>query len=331
LFDEGEEKKGDDDQTLLSSKSMDMWSVGVCLLEIVTGKGLGENMELVRGKDGLREFYCLESDKEIEEKIGKMLMRKLREEKHRHLKRLLSELLVVDGEERLKIGKVVDHSFLTREKGTTTKRMMNRLERELESRNETKRQFDDMKKRSEEIKATLETIVDEEGITQDLVENAHFMVIEAHNSPYQIPQYVQQNQVHQQTQQDYKSISNQVIEFVDELEGLKERMEEDQKERFHDITKMMIRASNVEEMRDCLKLVERLYEEFPHLNEEERVLELREDIKKLISDLIPHLMRFENKDIPIHIMTINKECENTNQFHELERMLRDLTRYFNQL
>ena len=54
----------------------------------------------------------------------------------------------MDGEERLKIGEVKDHSFLTRDKGTTTKRVMNRLERELDSRSENKRQFEDMKKRS---------------------------------------------------------------------------------------------------------------------------------------------------------------------------------------
>jgi len=49
------------------------------------------------------------------------------------------------------------------------------------------------------------------------------------------------------------------------LEGLREWMEEDQKERFHNITKMMIRASNVEEMRDCLEFVEGLYEDIPQL------------------------------------------------------------------
>jgi len=263
LFVEEEEKKGKDYQTLISSKSMDMWSVGVCLLEIVTGEGLGENLELVGGKDGLREFYCLKSDKEIDERIGKMLMRKLREEKYRHLKRLLGELLVVDGEERLKIGEVVDHAFLSRDKGTTTKAMMNRLERELDSRSENKRQFDEMKKRSVEIQATLETIVgqneeiiDEEGVTQDLVENAQ----------------IQQYQSHQQTKQDYNFISDQVIEMMDELEGSKEWMEEDQKERFQNITKMTTRASNVEEMRDCLEFVEGLYEDIPHEIDEEEFL-----------------------------------------------------------
>jgi len=213
LFDEGEEKKGEDDPTLLSSKSMDMWSVGVCLLEIVTGEGLGENLELVGGKEGLREFYCLKSDKEIEERIGKMLMRKLKEEKYRHLKRLLGELLVVDGEERLKIGEVVDHAFLTRDKGTTIRAIMNRLERELDSRSVTKRQFDDMKKRSDRIESALETInekedklLDEEGIIQELVKHAQN----------------QQNLSHQQAQQEYNPISNQVIEMMDELEGLRE-------------------------------------------------------------------------------------------------------------
>jgi len=318
LFDEGEEKKGEDESTLLSSKSMDMWSVGVCLLEIVTGEGLGENLELVGGKDGLKEFYCLESDKEIEEKIGKMLMRKLREEKYRHLKRLLGELLVVDGEERLKIGEVVDHAFLTRDKGTTTKAMMNRLERELDSRSENKRQFDDMKKRSEEIQATLETIIekedeiiDEEGLTQELVENAQ----------------TKQNQSHQQTQQEYNSISNQVIEMMDELEGLREWMEEDQKERFHDITKMIMKASNVEEMKDCLKLVEGLYEEIPHLIDEERVLELRREIEGLISDLYPHLMSLD-PSIMLRVSQIRIESGERREIHKLERMVEELEGYW---
>jgi len=266
LFDDEEEKKGEDDKTLLNSKSMDMWSVGVCLLEIVTGEGLGESLELVGGKDGLREFYCLKSDKEIEEKIGKMLMRKLREEKYRHLKRLLGELLVVDGEERLKIGGVADHSFLTRDKGTTTKSMMNRLERELDSRSENNSKFEDMKKRSEEIQTTLETIIDQneeiiekEEENKDINEETQFIVENAQNH---------QNQSHQQTKQDYNSISNQVIEMMDELKGLKGWMEEDQKENFQDINKMIMRASNAEEMRDCLELVEGLCEEIPHLDEE---------------------------------------------------------------
>jgi len=287
------------------------------LLEIVTGEGLGENLELVGGKDGLREFYFLKSDKEIEEKIGKMLMRKFREEKHRHLKRMLGELLVVDGEERLKIGGVVDHAFLTRDKGTTTNAIMSRLERELDSRNETKRQFEDMKKRSEEMKSAIETIVDqneeiidEEGVTQDFLENVQN----------------QQNQSHQQTQQDYNSISNQVVEMMDKLEGMREWMEEDQRERFHDITKMMIRASNVKEMKDCLELVEGLYEEIPHLIDEERVLELREEIEKLISDLSPHLMSLD-PSIMIRVGEMRKESGERREIYQLERMVEELEGY----
>ena len=103
-----------------------------------------------------------------------------------------------------------------------------------------------------QISSQLETIEDINEETQFIVENAQN----------------QQNLSHQQTQQDYNSISNQVIEMMDELEGLREWMEEDQKERFQDITKMIMRASNVEEMRDCLELVEGLYEEIPQLIEE---------------------------------------------------------------
>ena len=128
---------------------------------------------------------------------------------------------------------------------------------------------------NEEIIDQNEEIIDEE--TQFIVENAR----------------KQQNHSHQQTQQDYNSISNKVIEMMDELEGLKEWMEEDQKERFQDINKMMI-TLNVEEMRDCLKLVEGLYEEIPRLIDEERVFQSRKEIEKLISDIYPHLMSLDS-------------------------------------
>jgi len=43
-------------------------------------------------------------------------------------------------------------------------------------------------------------------------------------------------------------------------------------------------------MRDCLKLVAGVYEEIPHLIDEERDMEMRRRIRKLTSDLHPHLM-----------------------------------------
>jgi len=63
-----------------------------------------------------------------------------------------------------------------------------------------------------------------------------------------------------------------VIEMIDELKGMREWMEEDQKERFQDINKMIMRASNVE---DCLELVEGWYGKIPYLIDEERGLEVK--------------------------------------------------------
>ena len=102
---------------------------------------------------------------------------------------------------------------------------------------------------------------------------------------------------------------------MDELEGLREWMEEDQKERFHNINKMMIRASNVEDMRYCLELIEGLYEE--------RVLELREEIEKLISYLHPHLMSLD-PCICSRIFEIRKESEETREIHQLLGMVEEL-------
>jgi len=113
---------------------------------------------------------------------------------------------------------------------------------------------------------------------------------------------------------------------MDELEGMREWMEEDHKERFHDITKMMIRASNVEEMKDCLELVEGLYEEIPHLIDEERVLELRREIEKLISDLYPHLMRLD-PSITLRIFEMRKESGERREIYQLERMVEELEGY----
>ena len=57
-----------------------------------------------------------------------------------------------------------------------------------------------------QVSSQLETIEDIDKETQFIVENAQN----------------QQNQTHQQTKQDYNSISNQLIEMMNELEGLRE-------------------------------------------------------------------------------------------------------------
>jgi len=162
-----------------------------------------------------------------------------------------------------------------------------------------------------QISSQLETIEDQNEETQFIVENAQN----------------QQNQSHQQTKQDYNSISNQVIEMMDELEGLREWMEEDQKRRFQDINKMMIKASNVEEMRDCLKLVDGLYEEIPQLIDEERVLELRREIEELISALYPHLMSLD-PSIMLRVSQIRIKSGERREIHQLERMVEELEGYW---
>ena len=103
--------------------------------------------------------------------------------------------------------------------------------------------------------------------------------------------------------------------MMDELEGLKEWMEEDQKERFQDINKMIMRASNIEEMRDCLELVEGLYQE--------KVFEMRGEIEGLISNLYPHLMNLDPV-ICSRIFEMRKESEETREIYQLERMVKEL-------
>jgi len=114
--------------------------------------------------------------------------------------------------------------------------------------------------------------------------------------------------------------------MMDELEGLKEWMEEDQKERFHDITKKTTRASNVEEMKDCLELVEGLNEEIPHLIDEERVFELRGEIEELISNLCPHMMSLD-PSMMIRVGEMRKDSGERSEIHQLERMVEELEGY----
>jgi len=171
--------------------------------------------------------------------------------------------------------------------------------------------------KEDEIIYQNEEIICQNEENKDINEETQFIVENAQN----------QQQSHQQIKQDYNSISNQVIEMMDELEGLREWMEEDQKERFHDITKMIMRASNVEEMRDCLELVEGLYEEIPHLIDEERVLELREEIEGLISDLCPHLMSLD-PSIMLRVAQMRKESGERRGIHQLERMVEELGGYW---
>ena len=170
---------------------------------------------------------------------------------------------------------------------------------------------------SSQLETLQDTIIDQGEENKDINEETQFIVENAQ---------VQQNQSHQQAQQDYNFISNQVIEMMDELEGLREWMEEDQKERFHSINKMIMRASNIEEMRDCLELVEGLYEEIPHLIDEERVLELREEIEGLISALIPHLMSLD-PSIMTRCGQMRKESEKQREIYRLEGMVEELEEY----
>jgi len=86
----------------------------------------------------------------------------------------------------------------------------------------------------EELFVQNEKIIYQNEEIKDINKETHFIVENVQN---------QQNQSHQQIKQEYNSSSNQVIEIMDKLEGLKEWMEEDQKERFHDITKMRIDLS----------------------------------------------------------------------------------------
>jgi len=74
-------------------------------------------------------------------------------------------------------------------------------------------------------------------------------------------------------------------------------------------------------------LVEGLYEEIPHLIDEERVLELREEIEGLISDLHPHLMSLD-PSICSRIFEMRREGGERKEIHQLEGMVEELDGYW---
>jgi len=92
LIEEGEKS------SLVSHPSMDMWSVGVCLVEIVTGKEFSMAMGLGRGKEALKRFYCDNSDIDIEKLVEKMATSCL---KNQGLRSVVMDLLRVDSDLRL--------------------------------------------------------------------------------------------------------------------------------------------------------------------------------------------------------------------------------------
>jgi len=196
--------------------------------------------------------------------------------------------------------------------------MGERGELRLVLRSQISSQLEILQNQNEEIIEKEDELIDQGEENKDINEETQFIVENAQN---------QQQQSHQQAKQEYNSISNQAIEMMDELEGLREWMEEDQKERFHDINKMMIRASNVEERRDCLELVEGLYEEIPQLIDEERVLELRREIEGLISVLHPHLMSLD-PSIGIRIFEMRRESGERREIRQLEGMMEELEGYW---
>ena len=91
---EGEERK----ESLVASISMDMWSVGVCLVEIGTGESWLRMMD-VRSKEELIELY--RNDQELEERLSNLINIKLQNNKWAHLRNLLAKLLKIDPLTRL--------------------------------------------------------------------------------------------------------------------------------------------------------------------------------------------------------------------------------------
>ena len=97
---------------------MDMWSVGVSLLEIATGESMFELLD--KDEEGLKRWYCESENKEIEERVDSMIHNSLMGEEKRYLRRLLSKLLNVDGEERMRASDCLNHSFFSGKKGKVT-------------------------------------------------------------------------------------------------------------------------------------------------------------------------------------------------------------------
>ena len=122
--DDGEERKGGDSSfqsqsTLTASKSMDMWSVGVCILEIITREDLVTLLGM-NSNEELETFYCEGSDEEIEGKLSSLLDGLLVGEENRYLMKLLGKLLILTPSTRPSSTSVKNDPFISHKKGKTT-------------------------------------------------------------------------------------------------------------------------------------------------------------------------------------------------------------------
>jgi len=99
-------------ERLVSSKSMDMWSVGVCLMEIATGEILKSRLNI---PIELEDYYLTFTDDEIKQNIDNMLSTTLAGNSNVRLRELLSLLLNPVPEERISIEAVLSHSYFTEE------------------------------------------------------------------------------------------------------------------------------------------------------------------------------------------------------------------------
>ena len=97
---------------LVSSKSMEMWSVGVCLMEIATGETLKSRLNV---PIELEDYYLTFTDDEIKQNINNMLSTTLAGNSNVRLRELLSLLLNPAPEERITIEAVLSHSYFTEE------------------------------------------------------------------------------------------------------------------------------------------------------------------------------------------------------------------------
>jgi len=101
--------------------SMDIWSLGVVILEIITQQKLTELLE-IEGKIPLSIFFMShahEADK-IQNFIDQKIFSHFNKKKYRFLRRLLLQIFSLDPEKRPTIQKVLNHSFFTSMTGTIT-------------------------------------------------------------------------------------------------------------------------------------------------------------------------------------------------------------------
>ena len=109
FYDHGEEKK-EEDRSLTASYDFDMWSLGVCLLKLHTGKDLADHLNLQeedvedaavgcgegRRRTAIVDFYLQHSNEYIQDRINSVITQEFSDRKYRYVRSLVSKLLTTN-------------------------------------------------------------------------------------------------------------------------------------------------------------------------------------------------------------------------------------------